>query len=104
RDDDAIGQVEITQPEWSEHRWRRTTVFVEPAIDSGYKLGIANLEIPVSYPPAPGKQIECELERLLARVLRYVFEPLEACLRSSLHTLDHRPALSFVCDQRLIHV
>src|SRR6266849_2462395 len=79
------------------------TALVEPAVVAGYELGIASIEIPVSHAPASGEQIEGELERLLPRVLRDVLEPLEACLRRSLCTLDHWPSLGLIGHQRLIH-
>ena len=99
RDDHAVGQLEVAQLERSEHRWHRRPAFVEPAIDLGHELGIARLEIPIGHAPASSEQVEGELERLLARVLRDVFEPLEACLRGCLRALDHRPSLGLVSDQ-----
>ena len=103
RDDHAIRELEVAQPERGEHRRHRLAASTEPAVDLGHELRIADLEIPVSHPPASGEQVESELERFLSRVLRDVLEPLQACLRRALRALDHRPALGFVGDQSCLH-
>src|SRR2546425_8310205 len=89
RDDDAIGQYEITEAKRREHG--RTCVvrrpwyvrmlvrlFSVPLIDRLDKLGVAHLQVVMCDSQTTRQQIESELERLEGHVPLGIPEPLQA--------------------------
>ena len=116
RDDDPVRQEHVPQPERREHGRRRrrrghrhAALLLrpgrEPAVDRLDELRVAELQIVVGHAEAPRQEAHRELDRLEAAVVALrLLEPLEAHLRGALQTLDVRPPLLLVGDERLLHL
>ena len=101
RDDHPVLEVEVAETQRGEHRGtgaRRE--IAEPGrefgIDRRHELRIAQAQVVVRHPPAPGQQIECELQPALVDELGQRLEPLERGLSRALGALDDRPPLGLV--------
>src|SRR2546422_9109646 len=90
--DHAVHEQEVPQTERREQRWRRRVAGHvqaallgrpggEPAIHPLDELRIADLQVVVGDPQAPGQQVEGELDWHEIHVALGVLEPLEADLR-----------------------
>src|SRR3989454_427995 len=111
RDDDAVGEHEVAQPERREHRRRGrlggdaeaalvSRLGREPAVHRLHELGVADPEVLVGDAQAAREQAEGELDRFQPAVVALgLLEPLEAHLGRPLRALHQRPPLVLVGRQ-----
>ncbi len=98
RDDDAVGQLQLAQPQRREHRRhgrRRAGPLGEPGLDPLDVGAVAQAQVVVAEPLAAGQQAVGELLGLEAGVAGDVLEPLGAVARGVLQPqhLDPRARL-----------
>ena len=106
--DHPVDQLQVPQPERLEHRRAhlagthpaRGLVPGEPAVHRRDELRVADPQVVVGDPAAPGDDVERELDRVLPGVLAQVLEPLQAGLRRPLSGQHHGPAFFFIGLQR----
>ena len=87
RDNDAVLELQIPEPERHEHRRSRRQALRrshlplrlvgEPLVDLSDKADVAQAQIVIGDPAAAREQVEDELDVGLVNVLRQVLEPLE---------------------------
>ena len=117
RNDDAVRQHEIAQPERCEHRRRQPPASSPHAssdlplritshrfVDAREECRVADAQILVRDPERSRQQREGELHRVQRHVPLGVFEPLQRRLCGALQAFDLRPAPRLVRTQGRTHI